>query len=328
MIRHMAHSLWFGLLSTAMLAATPLLAGAAPAPPALLFRVFIKTNVPLGEILWTGNAFIFDGEGVRRLYTSNPDGSDFKLFATVPQNNGEMRCILSPGTYGFTPDVIFCHAAGGQIYQITMDGKSVTTFTAIPTPHGSDGGLAFDSSGMYGHVLLASTGGSDAGPGSVYAVSANRAVRLVGSYAGPGGAERLAIAPAHFGAISGEVLIPIDQSDRHGRLLAMDPRGKVRTLVTGQAWGINPLAPLTAAMSAGTSGAAPGLYMVDWESHDVFFAPARGLQPYTGSLFLGTERHGYMWVLQSTGNGYTLHSLHTNLTAPNYNMEGAVYIAG
>lgn len=327
MLRQLTQRLWFGLTCTVTLLLAPALAAAAPVPPTLQFRLFIKTNVPLGEILWTGKFFLFDGEARRQLYRSNPDGSDFRLFSTVPANGGEMRCILSPGTYGFPSNVIFCHASGGQVYQISMDGKTVTQFSAIPTPHGSDGGLTFDTSGLYGHTLLASTGGSDVGPGSVYAISAQGKVSLVGSYAGPGGAERLGIAPPHFGSVSGDVLIPIDQSDHHGRLLAMDPQGKVRTLVSGQPWGLNPIVPLTASQPAG-SGVAPGLYIVDWESHNVFYAPTTGLQPYMGSLFVGTERHAYMWVLQPHGTTYTLAPLTTNLTAPNYDIEGAVYISG
>jgi hypothetical protein len=326
MIRRMARSLWFGLSCTAALLLAPTLVGAAPAAPTLQFRLFIKTNVPLGEILWTGKFFLFDGESRRQLYSSNPDGSNFHLFATVPANGGEMRCILSPGIFGFPPKVIFCHASGGQIYQISMDGKTVTQFSAIPTPHGSDGGLTFDSTGMYGHTLLASTGGSDAGPGSVYAVDAQGKLSLIGGYAGPGGAERLGIAPPHFGPVSGEVLITIDQHDHHGRLLAMDPHGRVRTLVTGQPWGLDPMAPLTAGQPAASSGVASGLYIVDWASHNVFYAPATGLQSYAGSLLVGTERHAYMWVLLSKG-GYQLQRIATNLTAPNYNIEGAAYLS-
>jgi hypothetical protein len=323
----LARRLWFGLTCTAALLLAPALAGAAPVSPTLQFRLLIKTNVPLGEILWTGKFFLFDGESRRQLYSSKPDGSDFHLFTTVPANGGEMRCILSPGLYGFPANVIFCHASGGQIYRISMDGKTISQFSAIPTPHGSDGGLTFDSTGLYGHTLLASTGGSDVGPGSVYAVNAQGKAGLVGSYAGPGGAERLGIAPPNFGPVSGQVLITIDQSDHHGRLLAMDPRGKVRTLVTGQPWGLNPIAPLTPSLPAGSGGPAPGLYIVDWASHNVYYAPAGGLRPYAGSLFVGTERHAYMWVLLSQGSRYTLQRLTTNLTAPNYNIEGAVYVS-
>jgi hypothetical protein len=301
---------------------------ATPSGPMLSFHVFMRTNVPLGEILWTDNAFIYDGESRQTLYTSNPDGSRFRVFATVPKNGGEMRCIPSPARYSFAGNVIFCHASGGQIYQVSEDGKTVTQFSAIPSAHGSDGGLTFDTFGMYGHVLLASTGGSDAGHGAVYAITANGKIRLVGDYAGPGGAERLSVAPRDFGPVSGEVLLPIDQHDHHGRLLAMDPRGRVRTLVTGLTWGLDPIVPLTAGLPTRSGGAAPGLYLADWESHDIFYAPAGDLQPFAGTIFLATERHGYMYVLRSTGKSYRLLRLSTNLHAPNYNMEGAVYISG
>jgi hypothetical protein len=209
-----------------------------------------------------------------------------------------------------------------------MDGKTVIQIGAIPTPHGSDGGLAFDTTGVYGHVLLASTGGSDAGPGAVYTVSANGTSHLLGNYAGPGGVEQLAIAPPHFGAVSGQVLLTIDQHDHHGRLLAMDPHGNVQTLVTGLTWGLNPITPLTPGQAPVVNGVAPGLYMADYESHNVFYAPGNGLAQYTGDLFLATERRGFMYVLQAQGNGYHLQPLTTNLKAPNYNMEGVAYISG
>jgi hypothetical protein len=311
-----------------MLASGGLPAAAAAAPPILQFRLFARTNAPFGEILWTGSAFIYDGESQRTLYISNPDGSNFRVFTTVPQNGGEMRCILSPGQYGFAPKVIFCHASGGQIYQISMDGKSVTQIGAIPTPHGSDGGLTFDTTGMYGHVLLASTGGSDAGPGVVYTISASGKSHLLGSYAGPGGAERLAVAPPHFGAVSGEVLITIDQKDHHGRLLAMDPHGKVQILVTGLTWGLDPITPLTPGQAPVANGVAPGLYMADWASHNVFYAPSNGLKPYAGDLFLSTERHALMYILLPQSTGYHLQPLTTNLRATDYNMEGVSYISG
>lgn len=326
MVRFVASTISAAGLLLGALSTRSTVTAAAPPTPMIQFHLLIHTNVPLGEILWTGRFFIYDGESRQALYNSSPNGSHFRLFADVPKNGGEMRCILSPGNYGFARNVIFCHASGGQIYRISLDGKVITQFSAIPTPHGSDGGLTFDSSGIYGHVLLASTGGSDAGPGSVYAISANGRTRLVGTYGGPGGAERLCIAPEQFGPVSGEVLIPIDQHDHHGRLLAMDPQGRVRTLVTGLTWGLDPITRITPSQSAHAGGAAPGLYMVDWQSHNVFYAPASALQPYAGSVFLATERHGYMYVLRFMGTRYSLLPLSTNLTAPNYNMEGAVYI--
>ena len=90
----------------------------------------------------------------------------------------------------------------------------------------------------------AATGGSDVGPGALYAVGAGGQVRRIGAYAGPGGAENIAQAPPGFGSVAGQVLITIDKSDHQGRLLAMDARGHACTPGAGPALGAEPHRPI------------------------------------------------------------------------------------
>jgi hypothetical protein len=315
-----------GCLAVSLLLPTAI--AASPAPPSLSFRVVVHTSTPLSGLLWTGQAFLYTGEGQRTIYATDATGHGLHVFATVPENSGEMRCILSPGRYGFPPGTIYCHAAGGQIYRIGADGRSIALAGTIPTPPGSDGALTFDTSGTYGHTLLAATGGSDAGPGALYAIEATGRSHRIGTYSGPGGAENIAIAPPGFGAVAGQVLITIDKHDHQGRLLAMDAHGMVRTLVRGLTYGLNPIAPILARAPSGTSAVAPGLYVADWRSRDVLFVPAATLRPFASSVIVGTERRGLIYLVQPQGAAYRLWALATNLHAPDYNLEGARYIAG
>ena len=300
--------------------------GAAAAAPTLQFSVTAHTGMPFSGIFWTGAAFVYTLEGHSQLYTSGPDATKLRPFARVPRNGGEMRCAVSPGTHGWPAGTLYCHASQGPIYRIAADGAAVAQFATIPTPRPADGALTFDTDGRFGYALLAATGGSDSGSGGeLYAVTPGGATRHIGHYGGPGGAENIAIAPAGFGSAAGQVLITIDKHDHLGRLLAMDPRGSVRTLVGGLAWGLDPITPLST--SAAPAPVRTGLYVVDWLSHDVLFASAASLRPYLGDIFLATERHGYMYVIHPIGRTYTTIPVHTNLRARDYNLEGAQFLA-
>jgi hypothetical protein len=317
-----------GLLGASLLAELAGPAHAAAATPRIQFSVFARTGLPLGAVLWTGSSFVYAVEGRRALYTTDASGHGLRVFAGVPQNNGEMRCILSPGAHGFPAHAIYCHAAQGEIYRIGADGRSIAQIATLPTPKaGSDGALTYDASGAFGYTLLAATGGSDAGSGgAVYSMQASGQVRRIGSYGGPGGAENIAMAPAGFGSAAGQVLITIDKHDHLGRLLAMDAQGHVRTLVGGLAWGLNVIAAIPAATSGTSQAVKPGLYLADWLSHDVFFAPAAEFRPFAGDLFVGTERRNQLYVLRPQGSDYSLMPLQTSLRAPDSNYEGAEFV--
>jgi len=297
------------------------------APPPLQFRVLARTGMPLGDVVWAGSRFVYALEGRSQLYSSGADGSGFWPFTQLPRNGGEMRCALSPGTHGWPESALFCHAAEGPIYRLPAGGGPVSLFATIPSPRPSDGALTFDTVGRFGYALLAATGGSDSGPGGdLYAVRPGGAVRHVGSYGGPGGAEQIALAPPGFGTAGGQALLTIDKHDHLGRLLAMDTGGRVRTLATGLAWGLNPIAPLVPGKA--TTGAVPGLYVVDWLSHEILFVAAAQLRPYLVDVLVSTERHGYLYTIQPAGSGYRTIPIRTNLRAHDYNFEAAKFLAG
>ena len=58
-------------------------------------------------------------------------------------------CILSPGTHGFAPGVIFCHSPDNKIYEISADGATMTVFATLPAPYppAADGALNGTTSG-------------------------------------------------------------------------------------------------------------------------------------------------------------------------------------
>ena len=300
--------------------------GAASPAPSLRFAVVARTGLPFSGIFQIGATFIYTLEGHPQLYAGGPAAGKLHPFARVPSNGGEMRCAVSPGTHGWPAGVLYCHAAQGPIYRIAADGSSVTRFATIPTPRPADGALTFDTAGRFGYALLAATGGSDSGSGGdIYGLGPSGAIRHIGRYGGPGGAENIAIAPAGFGSAARQLLITIDKHDHLGRLLAMDSRGSVRTLIGGLTWGLDPIVPLVS--SAGSARATPRLYVVDWLSHEVLAAPAASLLPYRGDVFVATERHAYMYVIQPRGQTYAALTVRTNLRARDYNLEGAQLLA-
>ncbi len=204
----------------------------------------------------------------------------------------------------------------------------MTVFATLPSSARSDGALAFDTTGAFGYALLAATGRSGkATPrgGSVFAIAATGTVRRIGSYATPGGADEMAVAPLGFGAAAGQALLAVDAGPR-GSLVAMDAQGHARTLLALPD-GPNPLVVLTAGHGASTS-APPGLYVTDTLSRNVFMAPAAALRPFAGDIIVGSELRGLFWVVRPRGQGFTALPLATGLASKTYNFEGALYVSG
>ncbi len=323
-----------GAMSATLIAITALVGFSRPAgaavgvtpAPSLRFEALARVGLPLSGLVWTGSRFVYTVEGRPQLYASTPDGKNLRPFARVPRNGGEMRCVVSPGGHGWPTHTLYCHTADGPIYRIASGGGAVARFATVAAPRPSDGALAFDTVGRFGYALLAATGGSDSGPGGdVYAITPDGNARHVGHYGGPGGAENVAVAPADFGSAAGQALICVDQHDHHGRLLAMDAHGAVRTLVGGLPWGLDPIAPLVAPPAS--TGGRPGLYVADWLSHTVLVAPRDPLAAYRGDVLVATERHGYMYVVRPNGMDYAALPIRTNLRARDYNLEGAAFLA-
>ena len=314
-----------GLVFCCVLAALIAAPSASPAVVPVQFSVFVHTDLPLGEVQWTGTQFLYDAENLGKLEVSDARGRNFKQFATFDQGGEEMRC-RRPGSRNWR-DGIYCHTPDNRVVRFNLDGSGMTEIARVPSDTNSDGALAFDTTGRFGHALLVATGGSASNGGQLFLIRSNGNVTLVGSYPGPGGAENIAIAPQPFGKIPGWVLISIDQDKGIGRLLAMDRRGQVTTIASF-AKGINPIAVIEAspAKRAARSPAA-GLYLADTTSQNVFFAPARSLKSYVGGVVVGTESSGDFWVIRpKASGGFRTLVLATDLPRVPYNFEAGTYV--
>jgi hypothetical protein len=303
---------------------------AAAGPKPLQVRVFADTGVRLTDVVWTGTQFLYVENTTNRVYAAGPAGSPVRPFASMPSRVEETRCRLSPGAHGFAAGDVYCHAPDNTIYRIGGDG-SVSVFAKLPDQSVSDGALAFDTVGRFGYALVAATGRSGAAEpsgGDVYAIDATGLVRHIGSYAGPGGADEIVVAPARFGNGAGQIVLTVDAGSR-GALVLMDALGRTRTIATLPD-GPDPIAVVAAPPPHPRASPPPGLYFTDTGSTDVFFVPAAQLAPYVGDVVVGSEAKGLFWVVRPRPHGKGLQTLllRTSLPAATYDLEGATYIAG
>lgn len=292
------------------------------------FRVFVHTGIRLGDVLWTGRAFLYVAETTGEIVASDADGSRLRSFARLPPVVEEFRCRVSPGAHGFAPGDVYCHSPDNVIYRISPDA-AVSVFARLNENERSDGALAFDTVGRFGYGLLAATGRSGTGPGGkVFVIGPGGRTRLIGSYPGPGGAENIAVGSPRFGRAAGAVLISIDWEPHGGRLLAMTPLGRVFTVARGLGDGIDPIAVIGGSRAAPGDPAA-GFYVTDTLSTDVLFAPATAFAPYRGGVIVGTERTGLLWAVVAAGKrSFRVIPLETSLPKRKYNLEGATWVGG
>lgn len=299
--------------------------GASAARPALQFTVFSHTGIGLVDIVWTGKQFLLVQNTDTVLTTMDTAGRVGPVFARLPRLVEETRCVASPGTHGFARGLIFCHTPDNKIYRLSADGRSIDVLATLPESEPSDGALVVDTGGVFGYGLVAATGRSGKGKppgGAVYVVSAAGRVRRIGSYAGPGGADQVAIAPRRFGAASRHALLSVDAGGS-GRLVAMDARGRTRAVARFDD-GPNPIVPLV--RSGPAAGAARrGVYVTDTRSTSVYFLPATQLAAYAGVL-VGSELRARFWIVVPIKNGFRAIRLATNLRGGAYNLEGARYV--
>jgi len=320
---------WFkaALCALIVLAVVPTTAGAAL--PTVRFRVFARTGLRLADIAWTGQRFLYIENTTSRIVAAGPTGMPYTPFATLPRQVEETRCMVAAGGHGFIAGDLYCHTPLNQIYRLGADGKTTTLLATLPHVVRADGAIAFDTVGHFGYALIAATGRSGGGTnrgGSVFAVSPTGQVRLLGRYDNPGGTDEIAVAPADFGSAAGQVLLAVDDG-KTGTLVAMDARGRTRTLVTLPD-GPNPIVVLPPSQAPSGGAAQAGLYVTDTLSRDVFFAPASELRPFAGSVVVGSELGGLFWAIRPSGNSFTATKLSTTLNAKHYNLEGATYVAG
>src|SRR5579863_6587815 len=107
--------------------------GAAPASKPLSFGVFARTGLPLGDILWTGERFLYVTERTGEIAASGPGGTGIASFATVPAEYEEMRCALSPGGHGWLAGDLYCHGPRGEIWRVAPDGSTSMLVTLPDT---------------------------------------------------------------------------------------------------------------------------------------------------------------------------------------------------
>ena len=317
------------LLAALVIAVVPSAAPAAPVP--LHFTTFAATDLPLGDVVWTGSAFLYNAETLGKLETSDASGDNFKPFLSFDQGGEEMRCVPAPNAPSYWPAGIYCHTPDNRILRLATDGSSMTELAKLPSGDKSDGAIAFDTVGKFGYALLAATGGSTSTGGEVFSIRKSGTVKAVGSYSGPGGAENIVIAPARFGTASGAVLLSVDQDLGVGRLLAMDARGNVKVLADRLPYGINPIEVLRASPANRAAGLpAAGLYLADTNSKTVYFTAAPGLKSYVGDVIVVTEKprddSARVWIVQPKGSGFQIVGLTTDLPTQSWNFESAAYM--
>ena len=290
--------------------------------------MYADTGIRLTDVLWTGSGFLYAENTANTLWQAGPAGAPLTRFASMPPEVEETRCVLSPAAHGFPPGAVFCHAPDGAIYRVAPDGSSVDVFARLPETATADGALAFDTVGRFGYALLAATGrsgGAQPAGGGVYAIGADGSVRTIGSYAGPGGADEIAVAPARFGTAGGAAVLTVD-AGATGTIVLMDATGHTRMIASLPA-GPNPIALVRAAARA-RAVPPPGLYVTDTTSQDMLFAPASQLARYAGDLVVGAEAKPIFWIVRPRGAGFQTFTVPVTLPVTTPNLEGATYLAG
>jgi hypothetical protein len=304
--------------------------GAGAGPPEIHVTVFARTGMNMDSIVWTGTKFLYVVNTENTTFTAPPAGMPLTPFAGMPKLVEETRCLLSPGTHGFPAGVFFCHSPDNKIYELRPDGKSMTVFATLPAPPTppADGALTFDNVGHFGYRLVAATGRSGAATpsgGTVYTINSAGTVQQIGGYGGPGGADEVVIAPAGFGTVSGEVLLSVDAGPAGGHLLAMDPSGHTRSLASFPGDGPNPIVPIPKKVKT-TGTPAPGIYITDDLSQNMYYVSAAQLAPYAGDIFVSTEIDGHFWIIEPNGNGVRAFELANTLTHKGHGIEQAIYV--
>ena len=308
-----------------LLAALALVPSASGASNPLHFTLFAQTDLPLGQAMWSGREWLWNAENLGQIEATDADGRNVRPFAAFDQGGEEMRCAVPPNK--LWPDGVYCHTPDNRVVRLNRDGSNLTVLARLPAGSNSDGAIAFDDVGRFGYPLLVATGGSASDGGQLFAVRKDGRVQPIGTYPGPGGAENIVIAPAVFGGMGGWCLLSIDHDSAEGRLLAMDRKGTVKTIAGGLGNGLNPIVVIRPAPKTRPAGGpAPGLYLADTVSQQIWFAPASDFQGFTkGAVLVCTELTAQCWITFD-GNGDNLVSAPTDLPQRAWNLEGSAYV--
>ena len=307
-----------------MLLALPL---DARAPTELLpFRVLAHTGIRLADVVPTGDGLVYIENTTNSLWSAPAAGEPLTRFSSLPRLVEETRCRVSPGEHGWPKGAIFCHAPDNTIYRISQDGRDVQVFARLPERSTADGALSFDTVGTFGYGLVAATGRSGsptARGGTVYVINGAGAVRAVGSYGSPGGADEVLVAPSRFGVAGGAALLTVDAGST-GSLVAVAADGKSRTIARFPD-GPNPIAAITSTPNRGSVDG--GLYLADTLSTNAYLAPAAALRQYQGDVIVGGEITAEFWLIHPHGQSFRVVSLTSSLHGKHYNLEGMNYVS-
>lgn len=143
-----------------------------------------------------------------------PPGLEPYIVASSGQVVPGAGCRFAPGA------VYALRLAGGNgVTEVTAAG-AVRRFAALPRA-GLENGIAFDTTGRFGHRLLVTR--VQASRTTVYAIDCRGQVRTVTARA-PRVEGGLAVAPAGFGRFRGDLIAPDELS---GRIYAVGPGGSV-----------------------------------------------------------------------------------------------------
>jgi hypothetical protein len=304
--------------------------GASAGAPYMRVSIFAHLGRNADGVVWTGRQFLYVINTQNTVYAAPPAGMPLTLFVSMKLLVEETRCILSPGSHGFPAGVIFCHAPDNEIYEINATGTQSTVFATLPAryPPSADGAFVFDDLGHFGYRLIAATGRSGAARpsgGAVYTIDASGHVQELAGYHGPGGADEAMIAPPNFGPLAGDLLLTVDAGASGGHLLAMSPNGTSRSLASFPGDGPNPILQIPSDVSpSGTP--APGIYISDDLTQDIYLVPASELAPFAGDLFVATEAEGHFFIVEPDGNGVRLIAVGNTLRHSNHGIEQAIYV--
>jgi len=242
------------------LASALVLVGCAPSPALAKlahWHVFAHAKAPVDVVgpRADGSLVLSLAGGLERL---GPRGAHWPFATAYPGQGGEPYIAQAPpGCFG--GGTIYAlklfHRQG--VYAITPHRK-VRLLATLRAP-GLANGIAFDTTGRFGHRLLVTVSGN--GRTTVYSVGCRGGVRTVTRTA-PTVEGGIVVAPATFGGFAGDLIAPDELS---GRIWAITPSGRARLVVTsdlpaGQDTGVESLgfAPAGAYRAFMADRATPG----------------------------------------------------------------------
>ena len=266
-------------------------------PPRADGRVALAVNGRLG-LLRPGRS----PSGFAPGYRTN--GGEPYLALSVGQRVPGARCAFrADDVYALEP------TARPGVIRIDAAGR---VRRVVDLPAGSfPNGIAFDMVGAFGHRLLVTTGGT--GPAALYALDCRNRLRTVagGVPTVEGG---MVVAPRAFGRFGGQLIAP---DELHGRLIAVDARGRARVLArsglpAGGDIGVESLGFVPRGFDRGTTAlladrAVPGNPHPGTDSIlSVSGAALRGADVRAGDLLAATEGGGETIAVRCSGRGCTV----------------------